>query len=50
MNSKYNAPVNFVSRKLKVLIAKLIQNAEYYPVKHNSKTHQRLRRHHQGMW
>jgi hypothetical protein len=50
MNLKESTTVNFVGRKLKVLFSKLIQNAGYYPIKHNSKTLQRLRRHHQGMW
>jgi hypothetical protein len=50
MNLRENIPVNFLGKKLKWLIAKLMQSPNYYPIKHNGKVYRRHGNHHGLMW
>lgn len=43
------APIHFVGNILKVFVTKLMQNPEYYPIKHHLK-HKERHKHHNNMW
>ncbi len=50
MNFSENIQAIFLGKKFKALVSKLLQNPDYYPTKHNSRTKRKYSRHHQNMW